>query len=80
MNDLHIENYDAEEVSKKKQKILMHIAYTGSVIGVVVSLFGLAVLGCPHDSSRSTSQHQIVISDMYRHPGGSGSWFTEWPN
>jgi len=83
MDDLSVENYDAKEVSIKREKILKRIIFTGSVIGVVLSLFGLAVLGHSPGSSRSAPPHQVAISDMNRLPGGGGAWFfswTEWPN
>jgi len=83
MDDLRVENYDAEEVSRKKQKILKRIAFTGSVIGIVLGMFGLAVLGRPPESSRSAPPHQIVINETHLLPGGRGAWFfswTEWPD
>ena len=80
MGDLRVENYDAEEVSKKKQKILKRIAIAGSTIGIVLSLFGLVILGRTPVSSIDTStspNHQVSVREMSM-PGGSGSWFFSW--
>jgi len=80
MDDLRVESYDAEEVSRKKQKILKRIALTGSVIGIVLSLFGLSVLGRTPGAIRDTPtspDHQVVVGG-WGLPGGAGSWFFSW--
>ena len=78
MDDLRVENYEAKEVSRKEQKILKRVAFTGSVIGVVLSLFGLAVLGRSTAPSRDRPPHQVEIGVMNRLPGGGGAWFFSW--
>jgi len=77
MDDLRVETYEAEEVSRKKQKILKRVAIAGSTIGVVLSLFGLSVLGqLPGSSSTSRPStrpsHQVVVRDIPSLPGGGG--------
>jgi len=82
MDDLRVENYEAEEVSRKKQKTLKRVAIAGSTIGVVLSLFGLVLLGRSTGSSSniSTPAHQVVAFDMREAglAGGSGAWFFSW--
>jgi len=84
MDDLRVENYEAEEVSRKKQKILKRVAFAGTAVGVVLSLFGLVVLGHLSGASRNTStpltspNHQVVVREMPSLPGGGGAWFFSW--
>ena len=80
MDDLRVENYAPEEVSKKEKKILKRVAIAGSTIGVVLSLFGLVVLGRPPGASIdafTSPGHQVVVRE-YSLPGGAGSWFFSW--
>jgi len=82
MDDLRVEHYEAEEVSRKEKKILERVAIAGSTIGVVLSLFGLVLLGRSAGSYRNIPrpEHQIVASDLRNEhlPGGGGAWFFSW--
>jgi len=79
LDDLRVENYDAEEVSRKNQKILKRVAIASSTIGVVLSMFGLVVLGQPGSSRDiSTPSNQVAVRENSNLPGGGGAWFFSW--
>jgi len=75
MDDLRVENYEAEEVSRKKKKILKRIAIAGGTIGVVLSLFGFVML--ESIDAFTPPGHQVVVREE-RLPGGAGAWFFSW--
>jgi len=69
-------------VSRKEKKILKRVAIAGSTIGIVLSLFGLVLLGRSAGSSRNIPrpEHQVVAFDMREAglAGGAGAWFFSW--